>query len=279
MIDKTSTVSDRKASYTFSVDLRLRPEGPSVVREPVSVSDLLPLFSEVWQEQYLRKGRTDVALNDIDFRLLPVYGSGGPPLCVALHIESRGPDGHDFSRFDIEAMEHVARRGEKRLREAGILQPATPYVWRILGEKNGVKPLYHAQGDKNDSANNAIRYKPLDVCRLPLGRVLDHAAVVEDVGSWVPVIYFREALNMAERYSRQGGAQRPPTESGSMMLGIPCACPETGAFFVLVTEAVELVGTAETATTFSLTYSAKTWDHIHRILETRQRQPAGRLRH
>jgi hypothetical protein len=89
-----------------------------------------------------------------------------------------------------------------------------------------------------------------------------------------PVFFTREARERAERISRKGADAQPPVETGGLLVGPLCACPETGETFSVVVDVLE--ATDSDATTYTLNYSGTTWARIQTILRARQAQPSTR---
>jgi hypothetical protein len=65
-----------------------------------------------------------------------------------------------------------------------------------------------------------------------------------------------------------------PVETGGLLVGPLCSCPDTGELFAVVTDVLE----AEHAdqSTHSLTFSAATWDQLESQLSVLQQQPRAR---
>jgi hypothetical protein len=113
-----------------------------------------------------------------------------------------------------------------------------------------------------------VTQKPLEYLTVPVGPLLTKAEPVGPLDGWGHLFITREALADAERLSRRGAADQPPTESGAVLVGSCCSCPETGEFYVVVTDSIELVDSVETGV--SLTYTDTTWERIQRVLEARR---------
>src|SRR6185503_18653216 len=90
------------------------------------------------------------------------------------------------------------------------------------------------------------------------------------------VFFTAKAFARAEQFARKGASANPPVETGAVLLGAPCSCPETGDFFVVVTDAYEVVGAEQKV--FSLAYTDRSWNRIQGVLKARQKIcPALRL--
>ncbi|MBW2274722.1 MAG: hypothetical protein JRG96_15755, partial [Deltaproteobacteria bacterium] len=89
-----------------------------------------------------------------------------------------------------------------------------------------------------------------------------------------PVFYTRRALVKAEVAARSGASARPPVETGGLLLGRLCWCPDTRTLYAVVEDVLE-ASHAE-GTTYTLTFTGETWGRIQAVLRARQRQPATR---
>jgi hypothetical protein len=117
--------------------------------------------------------------------------------------------------------------------------------------------------------------RPLLYRLVPLAPFLSASEEVDEgAGSLHTVIYTRSALLRAERASRRGVAANPPIETGALLIGSLCSCPDTGELFCLVEDAMEAHDAEGTLT--SLTFSSRTWARIHAIIAARQRQSETR---
>jgi hypothetical protein len=85
------------------------------------------------------------------------------------------------------------------------------------------------------------------------------------------VLFTESAWAAAERASRRGGDADPPVESGAVLAGTLCSCPESGEMFCIVTDAFE--ATDAQAQPFSLAFTGRTWAAIAAVLAARRRQP------
>jgi hypothetical protein len=86
-----------------------------------------------------------------------------------------------------------------------------------------------------------------------------------------PVFFTPAARERAERIARAGADRSPPVETGGLLIGPLCSCPESGELFAVVVDVLD-ARHAE-ATTYSLTYSGRTWSRIQALLRVRQLHP------
>jgi hypothetical protein len=96
----------------------------------------------------------------------------------------------------------------------------------------------------------------------------------DDAGSRYDVFYTRAAFEKAERISRKGGAATPPIETGGLLLGRLFWCDESRSLYCIVEDMLE--ASDSNGTTYSLTFTAKTWGRVQAVVRARQRQPATR---
>jgi hypothetical protein len=122
----------------------------------------------------------------------------------------------------------------------------------------------------------AAHRQPFVYLKKPISPLRARAKAVGDVDDKAsyPVFMTAEAFAKAERMARRGAAATPPTESGAVLVGPLCSCPETGDLFAVVYDALEV--TEAEATYASLLYTGETWRRIQTIMAARQQAPASR---
>jgi len=267
-------IADTTETYGFKVGLRLTPQGREVVYEPIFESDLTDMYSEAWLG-HLRKGHPDWALEDLHMHLMPVFNKDEEHACTHLILAADGPTGEKtHTLFDIHALAHVAERASKEMIRQGTLKAGNLYYYKVLAER-GEPPGTRPRDDLPSGLGQVtVRRAPLIYLKTPLQPLLDRAEIHGLVDGWCPVFYPRNVLEKAEKYSRRGAKCVPPVESGGVIIGSLCSCPESGEFFVLATEVIEVADALQTG--FSLTYSSKTWNQIQAVLRARQANPATR---
>ena len=234
------------SSTTLEVVLRLEPGGPVVDREPVAESDLVDHASELWFAECLRKGRPDVALADLAVKLAPIFKEDGAPGCAGLELEAVLPDRAKIRRFfSASSLQDVARRVAERLLHAGLIaQEDAAYYYEVLAER---KPAGPAPAPTGAPFTMTMTSAPVSYLRAPLGVFLAAAKRVGPVEDEAPkldlhhVFYTAAAAAMAERHARRGGKKNPPEETGGVLVGPLCSCPETGEMFSVVTDVLEAI--------------------------------------
>jgi hypothetical protein len=256
----------------LAVRLRLEPNGPAALIEPVRQRDLVDPIAELWFEGFLRRGHVDVALGSVRAELLPVHRDAGPkgPVCHGFDLAARDPEGREATLyFSRDCLGPVAARGARRLVESGVLEPGQLYYFDL----EPGSPL--ARNDAARVAGPAGRGAP-ELLDLPLAPLLARAGATADPSYAVhyPVLFTREAALRAERVSRKGAQASPAVETGGLLVGPLCRCPDTGEVFAVVLDVLEAIGSK--ATTHSLSYSGATWDRIQTVLRARRQHPATR---
>jgi len=119
-----------------------------------------------------------------------------------------------------------------------------------------------------------VTRRPLAYKTVSLPPLLEKARPVGQVDEWIPILYGDRLFLHMERLARRGAGSNTPVESGAVILGSLCSCPETGEFFVAATDAIELTDVEQTR--YSLSLSGMTWGRIQAVLRARQSDPAGR---
>lgn len=257
------------ASPALTVVLRREKGGPELTREPVGESDLHDLHSEFWLAECLRRGRPDVPLEDFPYRLVPLLKDGGPR-CSGLAMEGPGGARREFT---VHSASGVAERAVRRLIESKELGSGDVYYYGLQVENRPRRRT--AQDEAMPMFTCTTRTSPLSYLTVPLPPLQARARKVGTLDDQdFPVFYTEAALTRVERFARKGAASNPPIETGTILIGPLCRCPDTGEFYAVVCEALEVCD-AE-GTEFSLTYSSKSWARIQSVMKVRQAQSATR---
>jgi hypothetical protein len=263
------------AQQPFVVALRLGRDGPEVGRELVTEADWVPMRSEVWMNALLRRGFPDFPFEDLVALARPVIPDGDTR-CKQVTLLTVDPKGQALQvEFTIYAFEPVARRAMARLVKAGRLTVEETgqcfYNVALAGEDEA-----RAGPAQAEPFQVAVRRQPLAYLERPMPPLLARAKAVGDVKdkACYPVFMTAEAYAKAERMARRGAAVNPPTESGAVLVGPLCSCPETGELFAVVYDALEV--TDAEATYASLLYTGQTWRRIQTIMNARQQAPSSR---
>jgi len=127
-----------------------------------------------------------------------------------------------------------------------------------------------AEGPQSEgvAVSVTLRSAPLSFLKLSFRELLERAAPVGllDDDQAPPVFYTQAALGLSESCSRRGA--QAGVESGGALFGSLAACPESGEFFTIVHDVVEVLDAQEK--TFSLSYSGRSWQRLQKIQEARQ---------
>jgi len=256
----------------FTVVMRLEQSGPELDRERVRGADVSEIFSELWLGRWLRRGYVDVAVEDLTSRIIPTHGDGTDGRCASFTFEATDPLGRSAQReYALEAFHDVASRGSQRLLADGRLKPDDVYYYEVIVQRRP-PPAKKAGAEL---FKMTAKNPPLAFERLPLRSLLDRARKVGKMDDrWSYVFFTKKALAAAERYARRGGSVNPPIETGAVLVGPLCSCPQTGEMFAVVCDVLE-VKDAE-GSSFSLSYTGETWQGIQAVMRARQAHPATR---
>ena len=264
----------------LAVVLRRVARGPVLARERVTAGDLAEAGSEAWRECCLRKGLLDVGFADVALRVAGVPGEADSERPAGFVIEVKAPGrGGVVGRvgFTIRALEPVARRAEARVVRDGGLAAGDEFVYELSVDADGEPP--GSPGGEEPGASIEVTFKdpPVHFLQAPLAPLLDVAREEgESLPSEFPVFYTSDARGRAEDLSRKGDPANPNFESGCVLAGPLCSCPESGAFFVVVTDVFEV--TDARSSLVSLEYSGKSWAHIRTMIRARQKhEPSIRV--
>lgn len=276
----------------MAVLLRREARGPAIAVELVTERDLGEAQAELWLEAFLRQGRVDVPLEDVRAVPRPIYHAPSPEEPIGSSEGSAGGDGEICLGFRLEAregtgeriaclfprtcLEPVAARAAQRLIDAGQLVAGDTYHWELAG----APPELVSRARKRTPTGVLLRpsaREAFPVLRTPLAPLLQASEPVlasESRDGDLPVFFTRQARERAEEVARRGAACTPPVETGGLLVGPLCSCPETGELFAVVLDVLE--ATESEATTYSLTYSGSTWAHIQEHMRARRARPDSR---
>jgi hypothetical protein len=246
-----------------------------VLCEPVLTADLIGIYSEAWLAEYLRRGKPEIGFNDLAFRLLPLFFDGSAHRCEKLIVESRQSDGGvRYSPNDIAALRTVAERAAKKLLKTGILALGQPYYYEVMATEHGALDSTGDQLGSTQIESPKIKMVPLIYRKVRISSLLSKASAVGEIGENIPIFIKNDVFQKAEQFSRKGASHQPPVESGAVVLGWLGSCPDTGEFFAVASDVIQLENTLQNK--ISLTYTDKTWAGIHEVLKQRQKTPANR---
>ena len=269
-------------SWRLELSIQLEPNGAcEVTREDIVQADLIDMQGEAWRENWLRKGYTDVAMEDLDFEVIPVFDQTGSGVAASLILRSTGPNGAVANLpFSIFALSQAAARAANRLMISGVLGAGDLYYYRVIPRRlTDKQPATPTDAKKNSTCGFSLHEEkntPLTLLQLALPPLLANAKAVnvDDERKRAPILYTVDALTQAERLARRGAKFQPPVETGALLVGAICTCPQTNECFSLITHVIELLDTQ--AAKYSLTLSGRTWQRIEKVIRTMQDQPETR---
>jgi hypothetical protein len=255
--------------WRFSVIVRREKKGPELARVEVADSDLSDALAELWRDGCLRRGLPDARYEDTEFELRPRFAPGGGKECEGFALVCLNERNEAIERsYSIDAFEHLAATAAQELIAKGVLEKAT-YAYDV----RAVPRAASAAAAHEQTFSATRKTKPLEYLTRPLAPLLARATFVGEPSSEAfPVFYTEAAFEKTERLARQGAQANPPIETGAVLIGVLCSCPETGEFYVVVCDALEVLDANEAQ--FSLSYTSKTWSRIQAIMRAKQAQPA-----
>jgi len=270
----SASVTALDPSAAFTVVLRAESDGAELGREPVTREDLGEVFSEAWREGCLRQGRPDLALEDADIQLFPLFDDDSRARCVGFELLVRALDGRTTRcPFSLLALEPVAERLIERLRAAASLSGHTKVRYEVWPTPGRVAAPAAQRGEQPSIA--AVKKATLAYLQIPLRPLLDRSRQVNAPHEGVfPVFYTEQTLARTETCARRGDRQHPPVETGAVLLGSLCSCPETGEFFCIITDALAVEDADQSV--FALAYSGRSWQRIRAVLKAKQASQPGR---
>jgi len=264
-------VTAKVEAEDLMVVLRREREGPELAQEPVLPSDVADLFAELWRDGWLRAGKPDVPIDALSFRMTARFNGGAGSKCERLVFEAADREGRTFSTEPpTQAFQDVASRASQPLLAAEVLKSDDLYYYEVA-LRSRPPQIVPDQPDFTVTVKNM----PLVYLRVPIKPLLKRAETVGKIGKRTfPVFYTAEALLAAQRVAQTGAGHQPPTETGGVLVGPLCACPETGEFFLVICEVLEAKD-AE-GSSLSLSYTGKTWARIQAVMRAKQSQHSTR---
>jgi hypothetical protein len=276
-----STGAPTESEPLLSVRLRRRLRSEVIAVEQVRDRDLTDAIAEIWMEGYLRKGFAEVEMGEVEVQLRTIYRQNAEAgrYCDGFELEIRNPGGAATRRFfSRECLAPVAERGSRRLLEDGTLQTGDLFFYDMaIGDGEA---LVNASGAGRTDAELTLRGPESRGApghlRVPLRLLLDRSEAESPytADAPYPIFFTRSARERAERISRKGADVMPPVETGGLLIGPLCVCPDSGEMFAVILDVLEAADSE--ATTHTLTYSSATWARIQAILRARQADPATR---
>ena len=263
--------------WSLSIVLRKSADGDTLLEEPVTEADLAEARSEAWLNGFLRQGHPDLPLEAVTTRVAPLFTDDR---CIGFALQATGSNGPAANgtpsvyTFGVQCLAPVAQRGSARLLADGRLGEDDTYVYELHARPGPTTPRHMPEqaGIKITTRRVPLRFamrplEPLLTAARPVGEILD------DV---LPVIFTEAAHEKSRLFARRGAADTPAVETGAILLGELCVCPDSSEMFVTVDDAIEVVDAEQQE--FSLIPSSRSWTRIQAVLDRLTRTDAAGTR-
>ena len=239
---------------------------PVLAHEPVLLADISDVASEAWRDGCLRAGHPNVRLSEAPMRLSPILAEGSDSRCAGFKLELTMPNGKTTHRvFTFYCLRPVADRAMAPLLEAGVLKLGESYLFEVVVDPRG--PALNHPPPNGIAVTMSLRSTALSYLRVPLRQLLERATPVALRDDQVPpVFYTQKAFAKSEACARRGA--EADVESGGALFGSLAACPETGEFFTIIHDVIEVQDADEKK--FSLAYSSRSWLRLQNTQQARQ---------
>ena len=259
----------------FAIAIRREEHGPELKRAPVLPAEMQGFKHQLLLASTHRRGMPAASLQDVTIEMTPILGDQEHgSRCQGLRVDVVNPQGDKFQRdYDVRLFADVARRAVAELVAEGVLKPDDSYVYELVVDQS-VSAL-PGREVANISFVAVSEQEPPRYLTRPLRTVMARAEPIgEPTDKHFPVFYTAVAYDRAERFARRGAATVPPRETGAALVGTACSCPESGEFYLVVTDALEATDAEEDK--LSLLFTGKTWRRLQVILKSIQSQPESR---
>jgi hypothetical protein len=265
----------RSLASRFALSIRREKHGPETKRVPVPAADVRDFKQELLLKYALRRGMPGATLDDVTIEMSPVYDAkGSGSLCRGLRVVVVNSRGDTFRQdYNAYLFSDVATRAVTELIGDGVLTLEDTYHYElVIDESVGASPDPASAGM---SFGSGPTQEPLQYLTYELESLMSQAHPEGEPNSeHFPVFYTADAYQRAERFARRGADTHPPRETGAALIGSACSCPESGEFYVVITDALEATDAVEKKG--SLSYTGKTWLSLQAILRSIQLQPETR---
>lgn len=261
--------------WPWMFTLVLRPEkGSSEELKRVKIADgeLQDTLCELWRDGFLRKGHTQTPLEQLEYSVVPKLTGSKDSRCEGFTLTAQSEQGEEFGRtFPVSSFSDIASLAAHSLVESGILTAGSTYAYEVQARRRSPEELEVAAATLSLTA----KATPSIFLRQSLSPLLKTAQVMGEADDEAfSVFYTQAAYSKAEKLARQGAQSQPPVETGAVLIGWTCSCPQSGELFLVVSDALE--ASDATQTEFSLSYTGKTWSRIQTIMRAKQSQPENR---
>jgi len=252
--------------WSLAIGLRKTADGRTLLEEPVTEADLAEARSEAWLNGFLRQGHPDLPLEAVTTRIAPLFTDDR---CIGFALRAERPPTTEAGAtpsvhtFGVTCLAPVAQRASARLLADGRLTEDDTYIYELHARTGPTAP---EPSQEHAGIKITTRTAPLRFATRPLGPLVAAARPVGEITDGVLSVVFTEAAHEKSRlFARRGAGGTPPVETGSILLGELCACPDSGELFVTVDDAIEVVDAEQQE--FSLIPSSRSWTRIQGVLD------------
>ena len=252
--------------WSLTIVLRKGAGAPTLLEEPVTDADLAEARSEAWLNGFLRQGHPDLPLEAVTTRVAPLFTDDR---CIGFALRAEGSvtpaaDGTpSVYTFGVSCLASVAQRASARLVADGRLTENDTYIYE-LHARTGMTPPERTP--QHAGIKITTRTTPLRFATRQLEPLLAAARQVGEISDDVLPVVFTEAAHEKSRlFARRGAGHRPAVETGSILLGELCTCPDSGELLVTVDDAIEVVDAEQQE--FSLIPSSRSWARVQAVLD------------
>lgn len=266
--NRTPSLTQLELTHPLTALIRKEHGAPVLAQEPVRVGDFADVASEGWRDGCLRAGHPAVPLAAAPMRLSPILAEDSASRCAGFKLDLTLPDGKTTRcLFTFSCLRHVADRAAAPLLDAGVIKSGESYVYEVAVDSQG--SAVNRPPENGIAVTVSLRSSALSYLNVPLRQLLDRAtpmALQDDHAP--PVFYTQEAFAKAESCARRGAQFDPQVETGGALYGSLATCPDSGEFFSIIHDVIEVQDADETQ--FSLSYSSRSWLRLQRIQQARQ---------
>ncbi len=250
--------------WSLTIVLRKVADGAALLEETVTDADLAEARTEAWLNGFLRQGQRDLPLEAVTTRIAPLFKDDR---CIGFALQAKGPQGAGGTpsvyTFGVTCLAPVAQRASARLLADGRLKEDDTYVYELHAQTG---PTPSDRTPEHPGIKITTRTVPLRFATRQLGPLLAAARPVGHIKDDVLPVVFTEAAHERSRlFARRGAGETPAVETGSILLGELCACPDGGDLFVTVDDAIEVVDAEQKE--FSLIPSSRSWTRVQSVLD------------
>ncbi len=252
--------------WSLTIGLRKTADAPTLLEEPVTEADLAEARTEAWLNGFLRQGHPDLPLEAVTTKIAPLFKDN---LCIGFALQAKGPEATaaggtpSVHTFGVSCLAAVAQRASSRLLADGRLTEDDTYIYELHARTGPTPP---EPTPDHPGIKITTRTAPLAFATRSLGPLLAAARPVGEITDDILPVVFTEAAHEKSRlFARRGAQDIPAVETGSILLGELCVCPDTRELFVTVDDSIEVVDAEQKE--FSLRPSSRSWTRVQAVLD------------